>query len=110
MVIKGKSTTTRRPLKRGAGGYPFSLTTASKRESIVFYTIGQVSWLVILLPSFSFRLDGIMDLTGNNFLYYLQLRDSPRFTHGSFLIPALHRQETILLKKSKELYYNKYRL
>jgi hypothetical protein len=35
-------------------GYPFSLTTASKRESIVFYTLGQVSWLVTLLPSFSF--------------------------------------------------------
>ena len=41
--------------KKGQGSYPFSLTTASKRESIVFYTVGQVSWLVTLLPSFSSR-------------------------------------------------------
>jgi hypothetical protein len=39
----------------------YSLTTASKRESIVLNR-GQVSWLVTLLPSFSPRFGGTMDI------------------------------------------------
>ena len=42
------------------------------------YTLGQVSWLVTLLPSFSSARGRTMDIVkGNNFLCYLQLRDSP---------------------------------
>ncbi|ASU35717.1 hypothetical protein MuYL_3832 [Mucilaginibacter xinganensis] len=55
----------------------YTLTTASKRESIVLNR-GQVSWLVTLLPSFSPRFGRAMDIgKGNNLLCYLQLRDSP---------------------------------
>jgi len=58
--------------------YLYALTTASKRESIVLNR-GQVSWLVTLLPSFSSRYIGTMDIgvKASTFVCYLQLRDSP---------------------------------
>ena len=55
-----------------------TLTTASKRESIVLNR-GQVSWLVTLLPSFSSALGGqwTLEFLASTFMCYLQLRDSP---------------------------------
>ena len=56
-----------------------ALTTASKRESIVLNR-GQVSWLVTLLPSFSFILYEqwtFFRVVATTVVCYLQLRDSP---------------------------------
>jgi len=55
----------------------YSLTTASKRESIVLNR-GQVSWLVTLLPSFSPRFGGAMDIgKGNNLFMLLTVARQP---------------------------------
>jgi hypothetical protein len=43
------------------GKFLYALTTASKRESIVLNR-WQVSWLVTLVPSFSSRYTGAMDM------------------------------------------------
>ncbi len=55
----------------------YSLTTASIRESIVL-NMGQVSWLVTLLPSFSYRFGDTMDIgNGNNSFALLTVARQP---------------------------------